>query len=443
MYRELVRALEEDIRDGVLKPGDRLPTHRQLAAALDLARGTVARAYDEAARLGLVESGVGQGTFVSHSLEVQARHEAEATEIDFGIGYPIHEVEPDPAPVLQSLAGDRQRFDVLRYPQPEGRREHRAAGARWCRRFGVEVDDDDVLLALGGQHAIYTWLAATFERGQTLLVGEYTYRMAATAAQSLGIVVRGVAMDGEGLRIDALREAIDETGARGLYVMPTVQNPTGVTMSRARREALAEVVREHRLRVLEDDIHGPLADDPPPPLKTLEPTQVTYLASLSKSVAGGLRIAYVAPPRHDRPRLLTSVVASVWSPPPLTAEIARRWIDDGTAERVVEAKRREAAVRIDLLRRHLEPTDARLWLGGYYGWLEMPPDWSASTFARAARRRDVIVIPAEVFYVGAGRPMEAVRVAVGGTSRARVEEGARRLAEILTGPPPVIVEPIL
>ena len=437
VYRDLIRALEADIRAGVLRPGDRLPTHRRLASRLGIARGTVARAYDEAQRLGLVNSGIGQGTFVAHALEVEVRRESEpdSGEIDFGMGYPIYELDPDPGPALAALAADPARATLLRYPAPEGLEAHRVAGAAWCARLGVETPAEGVVVTAGGQHAIHVWLLAALEPGDTLLTGELTYSMATVAAQGVGVEVVGVAMDEQGLLPEAVAEAAAATGARGLYVMPTLQNPTAGVLSQERRRQLVEVVRAHQLRVFEDDIHGPFHPDPMPvPLKTLAPDRVTYVASLSKTVSGGLRVAFAVPPPAARPNLFSALVASIWSPPPLTAEIARRWIEDGAAEQAVAAKRREAAHRLELLRRRLEPLVPALSTGAYYAWVELPAPWTAARFALAARRQGVVVMPAEAFYVGSDSPPEAIRIAMGAVTRGQVEHGLERLAELLERP---------
>ena len=432
VYRDLVQALETDIRSGALKPGDRLPTHRELATSLGLSRGTVARAYEEAQRLGLIQSGIGQGTYVSHDSVVQARREPDSGEIDLGMGFPLYELDPDPAAALSDLAADAARMTLLRYPSPEGRAEHRAAGSRWCAQMGLEAAADEVVVTAGGQHAIHLWLLSALRRGDTLLTGELTYRMTATAAQMLGIEVRGVAIDDQGLLPGSLDAVAAETGARGLYAMPTFRNPTAGTCSEDRRRQLAEVIRARRLRVLEDDIHGPFHPPPRPvTLKALCPDQVTYVASLSKIVAGGLRVAFAVPPAAEKPNLFSALIASIWSPPPLTAEIACRWIDDGTAAAVMRAKQREAEIRLELLRRRLGPLVSNVRTGAYFAWLELPEPWTATRFALAARHAGVTVMPAEAFFIGDGAPPEAVRIAMGAVTREQVERGLSILAKVL------------
>lgn len=432
-YQELVQAIEADIRAGRLGPGAKMPTHRELSTALGISRGTVARAYDEARRAGLLHIGIGQGSFVSHDQRVLARA-PPAGEVDFGMAYPLYELDPDPGVVFTALARDPRRGELLRYPSPGGPPEHRAAGALWCAEIGVEVEADDVVVTAGAQHAIHVWLLSAFRAGETLLAGELTYRMAVAAAETLGIEVRGVTLDDEGIVPGELDRAARETGARGLYVMPTLQNPTMVLQSEARRRELAEIVRARGLDVLEDDTYGPFLEARPPALKSLLPERVTYVASLSKSVAGGLRVAYAVPPRTLSAAFSSALNVSIWSASNVTTEIASRWIRDGTAASVMAAKRREAAARLATFEERLGPLAEDLTTGAYLAWVRLAPPATAAGVALEARRRGVLVMPAEAFYVGGGAPPEAVRISLGSATREEVSRGLDVLVELLAQP---------
>lgn len=434
-YRDLVRALETDIRSGRLAPGAKLPTHRELSTRLEISRGTVARAYDEAQRLGLLRSGIGQGTFVADAYVVRAQQEATDGLIDFGLGFPLYELDPDPAPVLRELAQDAERFELLQYPPPGGWPRQRRAATRWCAELGVRCDGDEIFVTLGAQHAAHLWFLAVLRPGDTLLCAELTYRMIISAAQGLEIRVRGVAMDDEGILPDALEAAVHETAARGLYIMPTIQNPTSGVLSPARRRALLEVAERHNLHILEDDIHGLFHPAPrPTPLKHMRPERVTYVASLSKIVAGGLRVAYAVPPEGHRPAYRSALLTSMYAAPSLTTEVVSRWIEDGTARRVVQAKTQEAAWRRQRVHEVLGPWVPRMRSGAYYAWIDLPAPWTAVRFVLEARRRDVSVMPAEPFYVGDGQAPEAIRVSMGAVSRQQLERGLGVLRELLEHP---------
>ncbi len=432
-YQGLVQAIEADIRAGRLQPGTKMPTHRELSAALGISRGTVARAYDEARRVGLLDIGIGQGTFVSHGLPVQVRTPPTGV-IELGMAYPLYELDPDPGPVLAALAEDPRRRELLRYPFPAGPADQLAAGALWCSEHGVGAEGGDIVVTAGAQNAIHVWLLSAFRPGDTLLTGELTYRMTVTTAEALGMRVRGVAMDVEGLLPEALDREAGRSGARGLFTMPTLQNPTAGVASEERRRELIEVIRARGLQVFEDDTYSPFQVPRPVALKELSPERVTYVASLSKTIAGGLRIAYAVPPRKLFTAFSSALNASIWSTSSLTAEIASRWIHDGTAAAVMNAKRREAGKRLAALSERLGPHVPELAVGAYFAWLALPPPLTAASLTLEARRRGVSVMPAEAFFVGEGPPPEAIRVALGCATRDEIDRGLSVLEELLARP---------
>ncbi|MEM8932672.1 MAG: PLP-dependent aminotransferase family protein [Acidobacteriota bacterium] len=434
-YRELVQAIETDIRAGRLLPGARLPPHRELSTALGISRGTVARAYDEAQRLGLLSSGIGRGTFVADDYAVRTRQEPASEVVDFGLGFPLYELDPDPAPVLSALARDPARFRVMQYPPPGGFDAQRHAGARWCRALGVDCDAEAIFITIGAQHAAHLWLRATLQPGDTLLCAELTYRMVVSAAESRDVRVRGVAMDEEGILPEALDAAAERTGARGLFIMPTIQNTTAGVLSEARRRQVIEIAERRDLQILEDDIHGFFHEEPRPmPLQAMCPERVTYTASLSKILAGGLRVAFAVSPAARRPGYRSALLTSIYSAPALPTEVAVRWIEDGTAQATIDGKRREAAYRLDRLREVLGPLVPELRCGAYYAWMRIPEPWTATRFAMEARRRDVSVMPAEPFYVGADRPPEYIRISLGAVTRPEMESGLAVLADLASDP---------
>lgn len=434
-YRDLVQALEADIRANRLRPGAKLPTHRELSGALGISRGTVARAYDEAQRLGLLRSGIGQGTFVADAYVVRARQDPESGLIELGLGFPLYELDPDPAPVLQAIAQDPQRFRLLQYPPPGGLPYQRRAATRWCSELGVRSEGEGIFVTQGAQHAAHIWFQSMLRPGDTLLCADLTYRLVISAAEARELRVRGVAMDDEGILPDALEEAAIETAARGLYIMPTIQNPTSGVLSVQRRRDILKVAERHDLQVLEDDIHGLYHPTPrPQPLREVCPHRVTYVASLSKTLAGGLRVAFAIPPADQRPGFRSALLTSTYSAPLLTTEVVARWIEDGTARETVAAKVKEAGRRLRRCHEVLEPLVPSMRSGAYFAWIQLPKPWTAMRFAMEARRRQISVMPAEPFYVGQGQAPEAIRVSMGTVTREQLERGLEVLSELLRHP---------
>lgn len=433
-YRAIVEALAEDFAAGELRQGARLPTHRDLADALGVTVGTVSRAYAEAARQGLVSGEVGRGTFVRGAVDEPAEDAGEICDLSQN-----HPPEPAGRPqraaliaALSSLTTSGDVGRLLDYPAAGGGVHDREAGAAWIARAGLRVSPEEVLVCTGSQHGLTVVLATLLEPGDVLLTESLTYAGLQPVAGLLRLRLRGLALDAHGLRPDALEAACREGGAKALYLIPTLHNPTTAIMPGARRREIAEVARRHGLRIIEDDVHGLLPTQRPAPLTTLAPELSYYLTSTSKTLAPGLRIAYVAAPPADVPRLAASLRATTWAVAPLTAAVASHWIRDGTADRILEARRQEARERQALAGERLRGFDLDAKPEAYYLWLRLPDPWRSESFAAEALARRVRVTPAEAFVVDRAQAPHAVRLCVGAArSRETLARGLDAVAALL------------
>ncbi len=438
-YLAIAECLAADIRAGRLAGGDRLPPQRELAEQLGVTVGTVSRAYAEADRRGLVRGEVGRGTYVRARASERSGVRAASTPIDLGLNLPLHAEDPDLASALRDLAARPDVGRLLGYQPTLGAARHRRAGAAWLQRHGLDVAPERVVVTAGAQHAITVILGTLCRAGDVVLTEPLTYPGVMSVARLLGLRLHAVAVDAEGLRPDALAAACEELGpGRVLYCLPTLHNPTTATMSPARRESIARVARQHDLRIVEDDVHRLLDPHAGPPLAALAPERTCYIASTSKVVAGGLRVAFVAVPDGTAEGIAHTVSASLWIPSPLTAELAAGWIEDGTAEATAERKRAEAAAR-QVLAREVLATD-RLRGGGasFFQWLQLGDGWTAGSFAAATRRRGVVVAPADAFALPGQEVPAAVRISLSAPwGREEMIAGLRVLADIMQrGPAP-------
>jgi DNA-binding transcriptional MocR family regulator len=279
-------------------------------------------------------------------------------------------------------------------------------------------------------------LASLARPGDLILTEEVTYSGIIAIARLLQLRLRALPMDADGLKPDALEAACRSGSPRALFCMPTLQNPTGCTMSMQRREDVAGIARSHGLMILEDDVNGFLPDAPLPPLATLAPDHTFYITGTSKSLAPGLRIGYVVPPAAEVQRLGSTIQATTWFTAPLMAEIATQWIESGAADEMAAWKRAETAARyacaVDILGPWL-PSSGPV---SFHLWISLPDPWRAESFVAQARARGVAVNSPDEFLVGRDTAPHAVRVCLGaGLSRDRMEQGLRRLADLLRTPP--------
>ena len=298
------------------------------------------------------------------------------------------------------------------------------------------VDPGRVLVTNGSLQGM-VFLAERFA-GERVLVESPTYDRPLKILAAHGVKTSPIAMDDEGLDLDALAHAL-ESGRKPsfLYTIPTFQNPSGRTLSVERRHRLAEVAREHELLVVEDDPYGLVRFDgeAPPTLFELEDgTRVAYSSSFSKTIAPGLRVGYfVLPVALERE--LEALATSTYITPVLLGqatvfEFLRRGNFEPNLERVSTLLGARRDAMLEALERELP--DAR-WSrpqGGYFVWLELPEGADAGTLLERATAAGVTYVPGVDF---GGAPNTA-RLAFSFVSPDEIREGVRRLAALVREP---------
>lgn len=428
VYRAIADAIDDDVQKGALRAGARLPPHRDLADRLGVTVTTITRAYTEATRRGLIAGHVGRGTFIRGTPETGDEPADGPLDLSMNILMPDKEVA-----VLEKHLFARRVLpwtQLLGYVPSRGHLRHRQAMAAWLAACGFTADPERIVLTAGAQHAIAVAACATLKPGDTLLVEDLTYSGARLLAQQVGAKLRGVSMDAEGLRPDALEAAIRSTRARVLYCMPRLQNPTSAVMSDRRRRQIVAIAERHRMTVIEDDTYGFLSPEREP-LAALLPDRTIFITSLSKSLFPGLRLGCAVPPAPLVERVTSAVWATMINTSPIGADIMSSWIEDGTAARIADWKRREVAARQQMARRLLQGERTLTQPSSPHIWLQLPVTWDSETFAAHARARGVIVNPAHEFAVTDVQP-RGVRLCVG-TPRTRgaLEQALGRVADAL------------
>ncbi|MBG0777812.1 MAG: PLP-dependent aminotransferase family protein [Desulfovibrionaceae bacterium] len=443
-YAALADAIARAVRCGALAPGERLPTHRELADALGVNVSTVTRGYAEAERRGLVAATVGRGTFVasdaSTSVPLVSHEPLAPGVIEMGLATPLYALDPDVGAGLRALARRRDLGVLLHYVPPGGLPAHRAAGADWARRFGLAPEPDEVVVCAGAQHALTSALGGLFRPGERIAAAALTYPGMKTLAAMLGIRLSPIALDAEGMLPESLDAVCRRDEVRGVFVIPDAHNPTTATMPEERRRALVEVARRHDLTIVEDSAYALTLDAPPPPLARLAPERTVHVASVSKAFGAGLRVAFAVAPAAMARRMALAVLNTVWMTPPLNVELAALWIKDGTADRVVAAKCAELARRNALAERVLAEFDCVGLRTGFLRWLRLPEPWTGGAFEAACRAAGANVFGAERFAVGDTPPPAAARISVSAAmDAAELRRGLEILADVLrrgVGPQP-------
>ena len=444
-YLAIADAIGAAILSGGLPVGSKLPPQRNLAYDIGVTLGTVTRGYREAERRGLVGGEVGRGTYVlemqQQSLDAFVLPAADTPDfVDFGRAMPVQGMAGSALSKTLHEIANTNDIDVLaNYQLNTGLDAHIEAGAHWLSQHKLEnAQPDRIAITNGVHHGILVALMTIADPGDVILVEPLTYPGIFHLARTFGFRLETVATDKDGIIPEALDEACRRHAPRVLYLMPTIQNPTTTVLPTDRRHAIAEIVERQGLFVIEDDIWGPLLKYDEPHFTNLIPERTIYLTSLSKCMAGGLRIGYALSPERLTQRLRAAVRMSCWMPAPLMAEIARRWIMDGTGAAMTQQQVTEVEKRFNVGFDALAPFKANHPNGAHHAWMELPAPWRANDLRIRAENRGVRLITAEIFAVNKRDAPEAVRLCVGQAHRLDdVERGMKIIADILHSDPEI------
>jgi DNA-binding transcriptional MocR family regulator len=436
-YLLIADLIAEDLRDGRLAARDRLPTLRELADDLRLNYTTVARAYAEARKRGLIDSRAGTGTFVrgkSPALPLRGGTGAEMT-----MNLPPEPDDPALVARLRDSAAEvmaqADLYGLLRYQDFGGNADDRAAGAAWLRRRLPDASAERVLVCPGIHSVLAALISQLARPGELICVESLAYPGLKAIATQLGVQLHALALDDEGPDVEAFEHACKTLAPKALYTNPTLLNPTTVTMSRARREAVADVALRYSVPIIEDDAYAMLPRQTPAPLATLAPDLTYYITGFSKCLGAGLRSAYVCAPnaRHAQ-RLAGALRATTVMASPLTNALVTRWVNDGTAEAMLQAIRNESIARQAIAERYLGDRGMLAQPEGFHLWLPLESAWSVVEFASYLRTQGVGVVASAAFSTD-GNPPDAVRVCLGGPmTRADCERALRLIADTLEHP---------
>jgi 2-aminoadipate transaminase len=319
---------------------------------------------------------------------------------------------------------------ALQYAASEGYRPLREAVAAM---LPWDVDVEQVLITTGSQQGLDLVAKVLVDAGSRVLVETPTYLGALQAFAPMEPEVVGVASDDEG--VDVADLAAQRAGARFVYVLPNFQNPTGRTMSEARRAALAQTARELALPIVEDNPYGDLWFDTPPPapLTARHPEGAIYLGSFSKVLAPGLRLGYLIAPPAIGPKLLQAKQAADLHSPSFNQRVVAEVLRDGFLDRHVPTiralYRSQRDAMLAALEREMRGLDLQ-WnapAGGMFLWARLPAGLDAVTLLPKAVDKGIAYVPGAAFYAGDG-DQRTLRLSFVTATREQIDTGIALLA---------------
>jgi len=370
--------------------------------------------------------------------------------ISFAGGLPAPEVFPlERLAEAARLVLEEQGHAALQYSITEGYLPLRELVVRHMAGFGIKVTPGHVLITSGAQQALDLIGKLLINPGDVVLTEEPTFLGALQAFTAYEARYVTVGIDDDGMRVDQLEEAL-RVGPKFLYVVPNFQNPSGTTLSLERRKRLVELASRYGAPIVEDDPYGQLRYEGQylPPLVELDAEYhgcahgersfrggVLYLGSFSKVLAPGLRLGFVVAPEEVIAKLVQLKQGTDLHTSTFTQRVAYEAARGGFIDqhligvREVYRERRDAMLRA--LERHFPP--GVRWTkpqGGLFLWVTLPPGLDSAVLLEEALERKVAFVPGAPFFpLGGGA--ETFRLNFSYCSPDRIEEGVRRLGEVL------------
>jgi GntR family transcriptional regulator / MocR family aminotransferase len=469
IYRQIQQFISRQIESGVLKPGTRLPSTRDLAHSLDVSRIVVASAYADLEAQGLIYGRRGSGTFVaplypsavgfkrdmlvtdwplwqqellSHSWDVSHQELdkllALANRPDL-ISF-AERIQPDPIwPVddirraLQVALREHDPGSALGQNNLAGYSPLRETIAQILALEGIQVFPDQVMITSGSQQALNLVAHVLLKPGDLVLVESPTYNVAIDLFRSMNVRLLSIPVDDQGMQVESIEANLGSNLPKLIYTIPTFHNPTGTCMSSQRRHELIILANRHNIPILEDDYVGNIRfeDRTEPALKSLDRVGgVIYAGTFSKLLMPSLRVGFLIASgpilnRLQAHKYVTDLVTS-----DLLQRALREFINLGRyhshLRRVSLAYKQRRDAMAEALNKHLPSSHWVLPKGGGYIWLQLPSTFSSDEFFHFAIKEGVTFVPGSFFYPGQ-QSHSSLRLNYAINDPESIREGVRRL----------------
>ena len=460
LYRQIYEQLRESILAGTLPESTRLEPERTLADRLNVNRSTVVHAYRELVADGLIEQKVGSGSRVVPQLRPGQPErsaavpwwvtlppwrvgefptilgELAAKQEDGRISF-VQGVAPDEPSPLGELAksfgrvASDPRF-ILSYGDSEGYEPLRQAIAHRMALRGARTQARDVIVLTGSTQGIMVVAQSLAEPGDEIIVETPSYPGALQIFQICGLRAIPVAVDEDGMRVDHVEAILRTRRPRFIYTMPSLHNPTNVTMNADRRERLVTLARRAGIPIIEDDPYGELSQSGLAPLVGLAPDYVVYLSTFSKTIAPSLRVGWLAAPRTILERLLLRKQALDMATSLYVQAAITDYLETGYDAHVAQLR-----AELKLRREMADAAIAEHWPstmrtskagGGFYLWVTTPREIRARPLLDQSERLGASFLFGEPFFASSGGDHN-FRLALTPVTREQIPEGIRRIGK--------------
>ena len=465
LYEEVAGRISELVDNGTFRPGERVPSLRELSRQLRVSLNTVKEAYSYLEDRRVLEARPQSGFYVRVRLpeipEDPARSPAKIAPTDVSVSAVVRRImrdildpglirlgaaipNPDLLPVARlgrmlSGAARRRQEESFFYAVPPGNPRLRKQIARRLLQTRCTLGPDEIVVTDGCMEAISLALQAVCKPGDTLAVESPTYYNLLLLIQQLGLRALEIpATPGEGLCLETLRYALDQTPVSAVLTIGNFNNPLGSLMPEGRKRELAELLEERDIPLIEDDIYGDLsfADERPGIAKAWDRTgNILLCSSFSKTLAPGYRVGWIAPGRYRDKVEQLKMTFNIASAAPTQMAVAE-FLEAGGYDRHLRSIRRVYARKVAQLAEAIgryfpEGTRVTRPRGGFVLWVEMPAPVDTLKLYEQAARQGISIAPGPIFSVS-GKFGNCVRLNAAFWSE-RVEGAVATLGRMAAG----------
>ena len=415
IYLEIVQTLENDIRDGLLQPNDKLPPQRELADYLDVNLSTIARAFKICSAKGLLSGIIGRGTYIAADVMANIPMLDETgleSCINMGASHPLYDQNHY---VVQGMKGLIKRVNVeniLKYSETSGRLSHKKSGQKWLEGFGLKTELENIVITSGLQNSLAILLVSLFDYGDKIATNELIYPGIKNIANMLGIQLMAIPYNGKKIDIQTLDQLCKLENIKGIFTIPDYHNPTTITMSFEERKSIADMVKKYDLLCLEDGTYSFLTERKIPTITSLIPEHGIYISTVSNSICAGLRIAFVVAPTKVITPITNAINNINVMSSPFDAELVSQIIESELAVEIVNEKIKEIQERNRITNQILKGYNVWGDLNSQFRWLILPKTWKGIEFEKELKQRGVQVFCCERFTVGSSYISPAVRIGI-------------------------------
>src|SRR5258707_9159717 len=310
------------------------------------------------------------------------------------------------------------------------------------RRPAIKCSADDVLITSGSGQGIDLVNQLLLQRGDTVILEEFTYGGALTKLKRLGVDIIGAPLDDDGLKIDALARIIEDLGRKGIrpkyvYTIPTVQNPTGSILPRQRREELLVLTRKHGIPVFEDECYADLTWDGagPPSLYAMDPQQVIHIGSFSKTLAPSLRLGYAVPDPQGMGRLLACKREAHSGTGALDQMVVAEYFSQNFCEHgaaLTQTLHDKLDAMVEAVEREFGTAVEKMWKpeGGIFLWLKLPDRGDVTKLVGPAAKAGIAFNPGPEWSCNPGETKSHLRLCFALPSKDEIRSGVAAFARV-------------